>query len=183
MAQSDFPLSIEEINALPIRDFVSLFGDVAEHSPWVAEAAARFRPFPNRKAVAAGFARAMTEADEDKQLALICAHPDLAGKAARAGDLAEDSRKEQRGVGLDCLTDEEFDRFTALNAAYRDRFGFPFIFAVKGADKNMILESFQARVVNEPEVEFQTALVQISRIFRFRLEERIRDNGGDHERR
>ncbi len=183
MAQSDFPLSIDDINALSLEDFVSLFGDVAEHSPWVAEAAARLRPFPDRKAVIAGFARAMTEADGNKQLALIRAHPDLAGRAARMGDLAEDSRKEQRGAGLDCLTDEEFDRFTMLNADYRDRFGFPFIFAVKGADKHMILESFQARVVNEPDVEFQTALVQISRIFRFRLEERIRDDGGDHERK
>ncbi|MEP3280531.1 MAG: 2-oxo-4-hydroxy-4-carboxy-5-ureidoimidazoline decarboxylase [Stappiaceae bacterium] len=181
MANQDFPLSLNQINAMSVAEFVATFADVAEHSPWVAEAAARFRPFANRKSVVAGFAQAMLDADPERQLALIRAHPDLAGKAAQRGELAEASRKEQDGAGLDSLTSEEFERFTAFNNKYLSQFGFPFIFAVKGADKHMILEAFQARVTNEPEVEFQTALVQISRIFRFRLEDRIKNDVNDHE--
>lgn len=166
-------LDITQVNALSPADFVARFGDVAEHSPWVAEAAAGLRPFASREAMIAGFAAAVDAAPEVARLALIRAHPDLAGKAARAGAIAEDSKREQAGVGLDTLTDAEFDRFTDLNTRYREKFGFPFIFAVKGATKAMILDAFEARLPNDAATEFATALAQVCRIFRFRLEDRV----------
>jgi 2-oxo-4-hydroxy-4-carboxy-5-ureidoimidazoline decarboxylase len=166
-------LDIATVNALPAEEFLARFGDVAEHSPWVAEGAGGARPFASREAMIAAFADAVTAAPRDVRLALIRAHPDLAGRAARAGAIAEDSKKEQAGVGLDTLTDAEFARFTRLNDAYREKFGFPFIFAVKGATKSMILDAFETRLPNPPEIEFDTALAQIARIFRFRLEDRV----------
>jgi 2-oxo-4-hydroxy-4-carboxy-5-ureidoimidazoline decarboxylase len=167
------PLSIAEVNRLEPSAFVAAFGDVAEHSPWVAEKAGELRPFADRDAAIAAFEAVMHGASPDARLALIRAHPDLAGRAAIAGELAEDSRKEQAGVGLDSLSAEEFARFTALNDAYRGRFGFPFIFAVKGATKGMILDAFEVRIANSAADEFETALAQVARIFRFRLEDRI----------
>ncbi|MDK9696455.1 MAG: 2-oxo-4-hydroxy-4-carboxy-5-ureidoimidazoline decarboxylase [Siculibacillus sp.] len=164
---------IATVDALSPADFVGRFGDVAEHSPWVAEAAAAMRPFASREAMIAAFAAAVAAATTEAKLALIRAHPDLAGKAARAGVMAEDSKREQAGVGLDTLTEDEFARFTDLNTRYREKFGFPFIFAVKGATKGMILAAFEERLPNAAEIEFETALAQIHRIFRFRLEDRV----------
>ena len=161
--------SLAEINRMSQAAFVAALGDIAEHSPWVAEAAWRKRPFATRESLITSFERAMNEATEAAQLALIRAHPDLASKAK----LTQDSSSEQAGAGLDRLTAEEFARFTALNEAYKKRFDFPFIFAVKGATKSQILAAFEARIANSPDVEFRTALAQIARIFRFRLEDRV----------
>lgn len=172
-AQIAFPIPEASLAALGREAFMSAFGDVAEHSPWVAEAAFAAGPFVRREDLIAAFEAAMRGASHEQQLALVRAHPDLAGRAAIAGDIAEDSRKEQAGAGLDRLTADEFARFTTLNDAYRARFGFPFIFAVKGATKHMILDAFEARLGNSPQAELETALVQITRIFRFRLEDRI----------
>lgn len=168
-----FPLSIADVNALDVAGFVALFGDVAEHTPWVAEVAFAAAPFANRAALIAAFEVALAKAPRPDQLALVRAHPDLAGKAAQAGAIAEDSKKEQAGAGLDRLSAEEFARFTDLNGRYRERFRFPFILAVKGATKDIILASFAERVDNDPEAEFANALAQIARIFRFRLEDRV----------
>jgi 2-oxo-4-hydroxy-4-carboxy-5-ureidoimidazoline decarboxylase len=168
-----FPVSLADVNAFDDEAFLIAFGDVAEHSPWVAAKAGRARPFGTREAVVAAFEAAMRGAGREARLALIRAHPDLAGRAAVAGEVAEDSRREQAGAGLDRLTAEEFARFTRLNDSYRARFGFPFILAVKGATKATILAAFEARLGNDPQTEFETALAQIARIFRFRLEDRI----------
>lgn len=168
-----FPMTLAEANGLDVAEFIAAFGDVAEHAPWVAEAASRARPFADREAMIAAFDEAMRQAPKERQLALIRAHPDLAGRAALADDITEDSRREQSGAGLDRLTAEEYARFHALNDAYKNRFGFPFIFAVRGATKEMILAGFEARVTNTPEAEFRTALGEIARIIRFRLEDRI----------
>jgi len=165
--------SIEQINALPGADFVKTFGDVAEHSPWVAEVAAAKRPFASRAAMIAAFEASLATAAPDAQLALLRAHPDLAGKAAIAGEVTDDSACEQAGAGLGSLTADEFARFTRLNGAYRARFGFPFIFAVKGATKQQILAAFAARLEHAPEAEFSTALEQVMRIFRLRIEDRV----------
>lgn len=165
--------SLATVNALDAAGFVAAFGDIAEHSPWVAERAAARRPFADRDVLIAAFVAAVMEAEHGEQERLIGAHPDLAGKAARAGALTEDSRREQAGAGLDSLTEAEFARFTWLNDSYRAKFGFPFIFAVRGATKDMILAGFEARVGNTTEVEFATALEQVTRIIRFRLEDRI----------
>src|SRR5262245_63615878 len=112
---------LADINGMSQAAFVAAFGDVAEHSPWVAEAAWRKHPFTTRDDLIAAFERAMSEASEAAQLVLIRAHPDLATKAK----LTHDSSSEQAGAGLDRLTAEEFARFTALNEAYKKRFGFP----------------------------------------------------------
>ncbi|WP_208987540.1 2-oxo-4-hydroxy-4-carboxy-5-ureidoimidazoline decarboxylase [Roseibium marinum] len=158
---------------MDLEAFVTAFGDVAEHSPWVAENAFGKAPFADREAVINAFETAMNAASGDRQLALVRAHPDLAGKAALAGEVAEDSKREQAGAGLNTLSPEEFARFTQLNTRYKTKFGFPFIFAVKGATKHMILAAFEDRIANSAEDELATALTQIARIFRFRLEDRI----------
>lgn len=161
--------TIDDVNAMTPQAFLAAFGDVAEHSPWVAREAASFRPFASRERMIASFEGALRAANRDAQLALIRAHPDLATKAK----LTDDSSKEQACAGLTSLTAEEFARFTDFNTRYRQRFGFPFIFAVKGATKHMILESFEARVGNDETAEFEAALAQVCRIFRFRLEDRV----------
>ena len=166
-------LSIDDLNRMAVSDFTTRFGDVAEHSPWVAESAAGARPFADRDAVADAFAAALRGAARDEQLAVLRAHPDLAGRAAVSGDLTEDSRREQAGAGLDRLTPEEFDRFTALNAAYKERFAIPFIFAVKGATAAMILAAFEERIANGREVEVENAIDNVCRIMRFRIGDRV----------
>jgi len=162
-------MSIKDVNAMSPAEFIATFGDVAEHSPWVAREAQSFRPFRNRDEMALQFERALRSANRDAQLALICAHPDLATRAK----LTQDSSKEQAGAGLTALDAEEFARVTDLNTRYRQCFGFPFIFAVKGATKHMILESFAARVNNDPDQELAMAIAQVCRIFRFRIEDRV----------
>lgn len=162
-------MSLDEVNAMPHADFMAAFGDVAEHSPWVAEAAAAERPYGDRREMVAAFAAAMQSAYEAAKLAVLRAHPDLAGKAK----LTDDSTREQAGAGLNTLTPDEFDRFTQLNDAYKARFEFPFIFAVKGADKHEILQAFEERLENDRDLEFRTACAQVCRIFRFRIEDRV----------
>jgi len=166
-------LSIDDLNRMAAADFAARFGDVAEHSPWVAERAAGARPFAGRDSVAQAFADILRGATLDEQLAVLRAHPDLAGRAAVAGALTEDSRREQAGAGLDRLTPEEFERFTALNAAYKERFAIPFIFAVKGATKGTILAAFEERIANGQEVEVENAIDNVCRIMRFRIEDRV----------
>ena len=145
------------------------FGDIAEHAPWVAERAANNRPFADRDAMISAFQNVILQADKPDQLALIRAHPDLAGKAK----LTKDSQQEQKGAGLDTLSADELSRFTRLNDAYKARFGFPFIFAVKGADKFAILDSFEQRVDNDKDQEFATALAMVCKIVEFRLQDRV----------
>jgi 2-oxo-4-hydroxy-4-carboxy-5-ureidoimidazoline decarboxylase len=122
----------------------------------------------------ATFGAAIHSAGRLRQRDLLLAHPDLAGRAAIAGELTEDSKREQKGAGLDRLTPEEFARFTALNTAYRARHEIPFILAVRGATKHDIIAECEARTPNDLEAEFQTALAQVARIVRFRLEDRVR---------
>lgn len=161
--------TLAEVNAMVIEAFLSAFGDVAEHSPWVARHAAARRPFASREAMIAAFVAAIDGASREAQLALIRAHPDLATKAK----LTADSSREQAGAGLSSLTAAEFARFTHLNDFYKAKFDFPFIFAVRCATKHQILASFAERVNNAPEDEFATAIAQICRIFRFRIEDRV----------
>ncbi len=167
------PLSIASVNALTSDIFNRQFGDIAEHSPWVAERAELARPYADHAAMVLAFQKAVLDADIDHQTKLILAHPDLAGRAALAGEVANESKREQKGAGLDTLTQEEFDQFHALNDTYRSRFGFPFIFAVTGATKHQILEAFANRVSGTMEEERLTALAQILRIIRFRLSARV----------
>ena len=166
-------ISLAGVNAMAASEFISRFGDVAEHAPWVAERAETRRPFASVEAMVTAFQAVVREASETERLRLIRAHPDLAGRAAIAGDLAEASRKEQAGAGLDRLTSDEFARFTELNSRYRSRFGIPFIFAVKGATKHRILASFAERIDNDRDTEYATALDQVCRIVGFRIADRV----------
>lgn len=150
--------------------FVARYGGVFEHSPWLAEAAFDAGP-PDETATAIHTAMraALARADNDAKLALIRAHPDLAGKLAQAGRLTADSTAEQHGAGLDMLTDDERRRFTELNDAYRERFGFPFVIAVRGLAKTDILAAFERRLANDRDAEIATALTEIERIALLRL--------------
>ncbi len=154
--------------------FVNRFGQVFEHSPWIAEAALD-AGLPEDAGTAEGLHRAfcavLRVASEERKRDLIMAHPDLAGRLSRAGALTADSTKEQASAGLDSLSDAEFERFTALNDAYKRKFSIPFIMAVKGYDKRQILSAFETRIENDSETEFQTALEQIERIALLRLKD------------
>jgi OHCU decarboxylase len=154
--------------------FVGAFGQVFEHSAWIAEAAFD-RSLPEDADSASGLHRALCavlrDASEARKRALIGAHPDLAGRLARARRLTADSSKEQASAGLDRLTDDERARFTELNDAYKARFGFPFIMAVKGRSKAEILAAFERRLANDAATEQRTALEQIERIALLRLED------------
>ena len=138
-----------------------------EHSPWV-EARADARPSSGDRH--ADLMAVVHAATREEQLALIRAHPELAGKAAIDGGLTEASAAEQASAGLDRLTPEEFDRFHALNAAYRDRFGFPFIICVRRTNKAGILAAMERRLGHDREAEIETALAEIGEIVRLRLE-------------
>lgn len=168
-------LELSVVNGLDTDQFVAVFADISEHSPWVARMAEKKRPYRTRAAMIDGFEQVIRTAAPDRQLALLRAHPDLAGRAAKAGELTEDSNREQKGAGLDTLNEEELARFSSLNSKYRERFGFPFIFAVKGADKHDILDAFEHRLGNAASEELETALVQVARIFRSRIEDRVRE--------
>ncbi len=167
------PLTLAEINALDVPAFVTRLGHVFEHAPWVAERTGARRPFASRDDLHRAMLAVIAEASEAERLALLRGHPDLAGRAAIAGDLTADSRKEQAGAGLDRLSREEYERFHALNSAYTTKFGFPFIFAVKGKTKDDILAAYAARVGNDRATELRTALEQVGRIGGFRLADAV----------
>lgn len=139
-----------------------------EHSPWVEERADALPSSGDRHADLMAVVHA---ASPEEQLALIRAHPELAGKAAIDRTLTEASAAEQASAGLDRLTEDEFSRFHALNAAYRERFGFPFIICVRLTDKAGILAAMEARLANDRETEIATAIAQIGEIVRLRLED------------
>lgn len=152
--------------------FVAAFGGIYEHSAWVAERAFdEGQPLPDAiEALHQRLSAQVARASHAEQLALIQAHPDLAGRAALAGELTAASTSEQAGAGLDQCTPDELARFTGYNDAYREKFGFPFIMAVKGSNRHLILAAFEERLPNTPEQEFQRALAEIDRIALFRLQ-------------
>lgn len=154
------------------NDFVARFGGIYEHSAWIAEAVydhgltvAEDTP----QGLAAAMARVLAAADDQARLALIRAHPDLAGRAAIAGGLTDASRTEQAGAGLDRCTPGEYRRFQELNEAYTRKFGFPYILAVSGRHRTEILADFEKRLGNDAAAEFDEALRQIDRIAAIRL--------------
>jgi OHCU decarboxylase len=150
--------------------FLARLGHVAEGSPWVAERAWARGPFPDAAATADAFAAVVRESAPEEQLALIRAHPDLAGRAALAGDLTADSAREQASAGLDRLTPDDLARFTRLNDAYRARFGFPFVIRVAGRSVDAILAAYEERLANDADAERATAVEQIAEIMRLRIE-------------
>jgi len=151
------------------RAYVRRFGGVYEHSPWVAEQAFELGP-PDPTNLPAVMRQIVEESGQEAQLALLRAHPDLAGKLAKSGTLTTESTSEQASAGLDQCTEAEFAEFTALNERYKTRFGFPYILAVRGRHRTEILENFRERVDNTPEVEFREALDQVHQIAALRFE-------------
>jgi OHCU decarboxylase len=153
------------------HDFIARYADIYEHSPWVAE---RVAPLATEgddtEQLAMLMADCVDNAATEQQLELIRAHPDLAGRAQVAGELTADSTIEQASAGLDRCSPEEFERFQRLNEAYRDRFGFPFVMAVRGSSRGQILDAFAARLENDYDLEFETALAEIHKIARLRLD-------------
>ena len=158
-------------------DFVARFGGIFEHSAWVAEGAfdAGLDQLETASALHKAMVAIMRAAPRAQQLALINAHPDLAGRLAAAGRLTADSTREQTSAGLDHLTDAERARFTVLNDAYKARFGFPFIMAVKGRSKQEILSAFETRLHHNGEAEFATAMGEIEKIALLRLRDMLPD--------
>ena len=164
---------MDAINELDRATFVKRFGPLFEHSPWVAETAWRDRPFADREELYQALVGAMYAAPRERKLALIRAHPDLAGKAAIEGTLTERSRREQASAGLDRLTPDEFDAFTRTNAAYRERFGFPLVICVREHTKESILRVAAERLRNTEDEEMRAALEEIAKIARLRLEDTL----------
>lgn len=163
-------IPLAELNTASREEFVARLGGVFEHSPWVAERAFERRPFATRAALHAAMTRAVEEAGPERQLALIRVHPELAGRAAVRGEMTDFSRQEQGGSGLLDCSPEEFARLQDLNRRYVERFGFPFILAVRGLDRAAIIEAFARRVGNTREAEMAEALRQIARIAGLRLD-------------
>lgn len=167
------PAAGERPSQLPEAEFVARFGGVFEHSPWIAERAWRLELGPAHDRPAGlhnALARVFRSAPEEERLAVLRAHPDLAGKLAAAKRLTAESTAEQAGAGLDALTDAERARFGRLNADYVAKHGFPFIIAVRDHDKAAILAAFERRLANDTRTEFETACGQVERIARLRLE-------------
>jgi 2-oxo-4-hydroxy-4-carboxy-5-ureidoimidazoline decarboxylase len=169
-------MTIDSLNKLSYHDFVKMLGGIYEHSPWVAERAFGSMPFQNLEHLHQAMSSVVATSSEDQQLALIRAHPDLAGKAALANELTEHSKSEQAGAGLNRLSPEEYQRFHDLNNRYKGKFDFPFILAVKGHTKHSILTSFEERLPNDKLTEKQRALGEINKIAFFRLQALLQEN-------
>ncbi len=167
------PVSVDALNAADRKAFAAVLGEVMELAPWVADEAYAVRPFTSVAALFAAMTDAVRKAPEAKVRALIEGHPDLAGKAARAGKLTTDSTAEQAGAGLDRLSEEEFAAFHRLNDAYRKKFAMPFIVCVRRHGKESILREFERRLQNEAAAEGATALGEIFRIAALRLDARV----------
>jgi 2-oxo-4-hydroxy-4-carboxy-5-ureidoimidazoline decarboxylase len=166
-------VSLKELNAADAAGLVAVLGDIYEHAPWVAQAVVGERPFATLAALHAAMAAAVRAAPRDRRLELIRAHPDLAGKAARAGSLTAESKAEQASAGLDRLSEAEFAQFHRLNDAYREKFAIPFIICVRRHGKESILRQFERRLGNAPAAETETALAEIVRIAALRLDQRV----------
>ena len=166
-------MTSSELNSLPSDEFVRVVGPVFEHSPWIAETTRARRPFASVEALHAALCETVRNAGEEKQLALIRAHPDLVGKLALARQLTNESTTEQASAGLDKLSPKEVELFQSNNAAYQAKFGFPFIICARLNKKEAILNGFMVRLQNSREQEVKTALEEIGKIAYLRLQDII----------
>ncbi len=179
MSLSDSPsLSLDRLNAAAWDEAVALLHGLYELSPWVAEAALTSRPFADVAELKHALAEAVRQAGRDRQLALIRAHPELAGKAMLAGTLTRESSHEQSTSGLTHCSPEELQTLHALNTEYSARFGWPFVLAVRGATgrgltRAEIIATLRQRLVSTPQVELDECLRQIDRIAEIRLHDRM----------
>jgi 2-oxo-4-hydroxy-4-carboxy-5-ureidoimidazoline decarboxylase len=166
-------ISSSQLNILLRAEFVRAIGSVFEHSPWIAEITFAKKPFADLENLHRALWETVKNSGEEKQLALIRAHPDLIGKIALAGQLTKESTNEQASAGLNKLSPEEIDLFQKQNAAYKNRFGFPFVICARLNKKETILASFETRLKNPREQEIKTALEEIFKIAELRLRDLI----------
>ena len=171
-------VTIAQVNSANAIDAVVLLDGIYEHSPWIAAAAMAHRPFGDVAQLALALVDATRAGGRDAQLALLRAHPKLAGKAMVAGTLTAESTDEQTRSGLTQCTPQEFERLHALNDAYDQRFGWPFILAVRGPTglgltRAEIIDTFERRVLSEPDAEFEECLRNVHRIAQLRLADRF----------
>ena len=162
--------TLAQINQMSNDEFVSALGGVYEHSPWVAVAAARLRPYATFEQLYAGLRDTVAAASADERLALIRAHPVLLGKQASLTGLSTASRDEQASVGLDHCSENELAQLATLNLAYREKFGFPFVIAVRGRTREQIIASMRQRLRGTHQAEFDACLAEIDRIAYLRLQ-------------
>ena len=162
-------MTLDELNAADSTHFVAALGSIFEESPWAAERTWPHRPFASLEALYMAMTTAVSASSRDEQLALLRAHPDLGTRA----NMTTASATEQAGAGLDRLTPDEFERLRRLNAAYRAKFGFPFLLAVRGSTKHDVLASLEARLQATPDEEFAEAMRQVFRIAWFRLQDLV----------
>ena len=167
------PQSLAALNSGDVDAFVAALGHVFEHSPWVARGAFARRPFRDVESLHAALCETVSSAPVERQLALVRAHPDLAGRLAQAGALTESSTREQSAAGLDRLTRAEAEEMQRLNGAYTARFGFPFVICARLNAKDAILAAMRSRLANTPDEELSTALAEIAKIARLRLNDAI----------
>ena len=165
--------SLSELNACSKDDFVAALANIFEYSPWIAEQAAAARPFAGVKALLAAMKEAVGGAPAEQQMTLIKAHPDLANKTQRAAGLTVESTAEQNSLGLDRLSDAEFEAFERVNNAYRAKFGFPYIVCVRRHTKDSVLRDFERRLPNDAATETQTSIGEICRIAALRLDQLV----------
>lgn len=164
---------LSELNHCSKDDFVAALANIFEHSPWVAEEAASMRPFAGAAALFAAMTAAVDRASDEARLKLIKAHPDLANKTQRAAGLTAESNAEQDSVGLDRLSDAEYEAFERANTAYRTKFGFPYIVCVRRHTRDSILRDFERRLPNDPKAEMQNSIAEICRIAALRLDQSV----------
>lgn len=169
-------MTIAQLNAAGPDAFVDAVGFAFEGSPWIARAAWERRPFSCLDELHAAVVAILANSPEERQVELITAHPDLAGLRVREGRITAESRKEQTSAGLDRLSAPEAAQFQRLNRAYRARFGFPFIICARENTKLTILAALQARIDNERKTEIDTALAEIAKIARLRLEDAMSES-------
>jgi 2-oxo-4-hydroxy-4-carboxy-5-ureidoimidazoline decarboxylase len=162
-------ISLTQLNAASDADFVTALGGIYEHSDWIPRSLSGRRPFPDTESLRLAMRETVENATEAEKLALIRAHPDLAGKLAKTGKLTAESTREQAGLGLDRLGDEEYERFQDYNSRYREKFGFPFIICARLTSKQGVLDAFKRRLENSSDQEIAEALKQIHQIARLRL--------------
>ena len=163
-------LTIEELSSREKAAFVAVLDGIFEHSPWIAERAWQNRPFANIDELHQAMVEVVYKADADHQLALIRAHPELAGRPALAGELTPHSTAEQQSAGLNACTAAELDDIRSLNRIYQEKFGFPFVMAVAGQSKTHIIESMRVRATADAKMELRRSLDEIGKIARLRLD-------------
>lgn len=175
LAMPDARISTRSLGCYDQQAFTDYLSGIYEHSPWIAQRTWPHGPFADKQALADALARTLDAASDGEKLALIRAHPELAGKAARRDELSDDSSREQTGAGLDQCSAEEFAEIQRLNREYAEKFCFPFIVAVKGLSRSDIIAAMKERLARHRSDELAEALSQIKRIAGFRLADKVID--------